>query len=219
MPDVASPAAERKLLSALLALDEDWDWPPEGESPEGDGDEPPDMGGESVPIRSISICLGKDPSKAPTLTWHRGRGMRWHWPRSAPRIDSRPVPVPVVRPQVYRAPRRRRIARSGGSRAASGLDPPGPGNGTAARGGNGAAAIDQGLPKWALGTPSNTPAAAEPQDGDLLDELITRVAARLIDAVPPPGSALWFWREGESAWIVDSISVEKAATFPVRGRA
>jgi hypothetical protein len=48
--------------------------------------------------------------------------------------------------------------------------------------------------------------------------LLERLARRLIGAVPPPGSALWFWRT-DDAWIVDSISAEKAATFPTRGRA
>src|SRR6516165_9737816 len=110
MPDVASPAAERKLsdhqrLTAVITVHR----------------EPVDLGIPGfVPAPLVVVRVG------PPQGWRR--------PRPPRRIDSRQL-VPVVPRRVigaYRAPRRRRIARSGSRVGGSGLDPPGPGNGTTA---------------------------------------------------------------------------------------
>jgi hypothetical protein len=164
-----------------------------------------------VALRSISICIGKNPATAPTYIIHIYPRLR------RTRLPRRHLTVPVVPTRIGpRAPRRQRVARRSGSKLGGGRDPPDPENGTAALDAARAAA-DQGKPKWDLGTPPDSSPDPAAQD-DVLDELIARCARRLIGALPPRGSALVF-RRTDDAWTVDTISLATAQRYPTQGRA
>jgi hypothetical protein len=200
MPHVAAPTAPRKLsregqCSAVITVHP----------------EPVDLGIPGfVPAPLVVVRVGPPEERRPRRP-----------PRQ--RIDSRQlVRVPVRRVMgAYRAPRRRRIARSG-SRVGGGLDPPGPGNGTAAL--DARAAADQDLPKWDLGNPPNSPPrpAAQADDGDDAAELIGILVAKLAARRPPLGEAWHFWRHAadRELWVVDKIALATTAErYPTRGSA